>query len=90
MRSPYFTSADCPVEKNRPPAGRAVPLRHSAIPCGYSWHFDRIPGRAYGGLRITGAPHEAQVLADGYYVEIVDDFDGVFQHPTASEALRLA
>jgi hypothetical protein len=31
-------------------------------------------------VRITGAPHDAQVFADGYYVGIVDDFDGVFQH----------
>jgi hypothetical protein len=31
-------------------------------------------------LRITDAPRDAQVFADGYYVGIVDDFDGVFQH----------
>ena len=31
-------------------------------------------------MRITGAPRDAQVFADGYYVGIVDDFDGVFQH----------
>jgi hypothetical protein len=38
------------------------------------------PGAIYGGVRIQGAPHDAQVFADGYYVGIVDDFDGVFQH----------
>lgn len=38
------------------------------------------PGVAYGGVRIQGAPHDAQVFADGYYVGIVDDFDGPFQH----------
>ncbi len=38
------------------------------------------PGVAYGGVRIEGAPKDAQVFADGYYVGIVDDFDGVFQH----------
>ena len=38
------------------------------------------PGRIYGGLRITDAPREAQVFADGYYIGIVNDFDGVFQH----------
>ncbi len=38
------------------------------------------PGFAYGGVRIEGAPKDAQVFADGYYVGIVDDFDGVFQH----------
>src|SRR5206468_2503108 len=39
-----------------------------------------IPGRAYGGVRIVDAPRDAEVFADGYYVGIVDDFDGVFQH----------
>ncbi len=34
---------------------------------------------AYGGVRITDAPPEAAVYADGYYVGIVDDFDGTFQ-----------
>lgn len=53
-----------------------------AYPYGYTprGYYDPIPGRIYGGLRITEAPHEAQVFADGYYVGIVDDFDGVFQH----------
>ena len=45
-----------------------------------SYYYDPIPGRPYGGVRITNAPHEAQVFADGYYAGIVDDFDGVFQH----------
>jgi PEGA domain len=39
-----------------------------------------VPGRSYGGVRITGAPREAQVFADGYYVGVVDNFDGTFQH----------
>ena len=38
------------------------------------------PGVAYGGVRIQGAPEDAQVFADGYYVGIVNDFDGAFQH----------
>jgi hypothetical protein len=51
-------------------------------PYGYTprGYYDPIPGRVYGGLKIKGAPREAQVFADGYYVGIVDDFDGVFQH----------
>ena len=55
---------------------------NGAYPYGYTprGYYDPIPGRIYGGLRITDAPHEAQVFADGYYVGIVDDFDGVFQH----------
>ena len=45
-----------------------------------SYYYDPIPGRIYGGVRITEAPRDAQVFADGYYVGIVDDFDGAFQH----------
>jgi hypothetical protein len=56
-------------------AGGSYPYGHT--PRGY---YDPIPGRAYGGLRITDAPREAQVFADGYYVGIVNDFDGIFQH----------
>ena len=37
------------------------------------------PAPAYGSLRIQGAPPEAQVFADGYYVGTVDDFDGAYQ-----------
>ena len=56
-------------------AGGSYPYGHT--PRGY---YDPIPGRAYGGLRITDAPREAHVFADGYYVGIVNDFDGIFQH----------
>jgi hypothetical protein len=38
------------------------------------------PASAYGAVRIQGAPRDAQVYADGYYVGIADDFDGTFQH----------
>jgi hypothetical protein len=53
-----------------------------SYPYGYTprGYYDPIPGRAYGGLRITGASRIAEVFADGYYVGIVNDFDGVFQH----------
>ena len=39
----------------------------------------RVLSPAYGGVRIQGAPHQAQVFVDGYYVGVVDDFDGAFQ-----------
>jgi len=45
-----------------------------------SYYYDPTPGQVYGGVRITEAPRDAQVFADGYYVGIVDDFDGTFQH----------
>ena len=38
----------------------------------YSVPFD-------GELRLKVKPRDAQVFVDGYYVGIVDDFDGVFQ-----------
>ena len=36
-------------------------------------------GRAYGGVRIQGAPHNAEVYVDGNYAGVVDDYDGTFQ-----------
>ncbi len=36
-------------------------------------------GSAYGGIRIQGAPRNAEVYVDGYYAGIVDDYDGAFQ-----------
>ena len=36
-------------------------------------------GDAYGGIRIQGAPRNAEVYVDGGYAGIVDDYDGVFQ-----------
>jgi hypothetical protein len=51
-------------------------------PYGYTprHYYDPVPGRPYGGLRITDAPRWARVFADGYYVGLVNDFDGIFQH----------
>jgi hypothetical protein len=48
-----------------------------APPAGY---LSAVPGRPYGGVRIQGAPRDAEVFADGYYMGVVDDFDGTFQH----------
>jgi hypothetical protein len=55
---------------------------NGAYPYGYTprGYYDPIPGHPYGGLRIIGMPRDAQVFADGYFVGIVNDFDGVFQH----------
>ena len=44
---------------------------------GYSRSSYTYPGD--GELRLKIKPREAQVFVDGYYVGIVDDFDGVFQ-----------
>jgi hypothetical protein len=36
-------------------------------------------GEAYGGVRIQGAPSDAQVYADGYFVGSIADFNGSSQ-----------
>ena len=41
---------------------------------GYARRYDD-----YGGIRIQGAPRNAEVYVDGAYAGIVDDYDGVFQ-----------
>jgi len=46
-------------------------------PYGYPTGYLTAP--TYGGVRIQGAPADAQVFADGYFVGVVDDFNGVFQ-----------
>lgn len=52
-------------------------------PFGYGYGY---PGAAYpmvlpayGSVRITDAPRDAEVYVDGYYAGVVDDFDGRFQ-----------
>jgi hypothetical protein len=45
----------------------------------YGYAYPPAYGIAYGGVRIQGAPRNAQVFADGYYAGVVDNFDGVFQ-----------
>ena len=48
---------------------------------GYGYGYGNVyAGRPYGSVRIQGAPRDAAVYADGYYVGIVDNFDGTFQH----------
>jgi PEGA domain len=44
---------------------------------GYPQSVYNYPGD--GELRLKIKPRDAQVFVDGYYVGIVDDFDGVFQ-----------
>jgi hypothetical protein len=56
-----------------PYAGYGYPLPPPA-------YVSAVPGYAYGGVRIQDAPSDAQVIVDGYYMGVVDDFDGPFQH----------
>jgi hypothetical protein len=52
--------------------GYGYPPYGYGYPSSYSTGFD-------GELRLKIRPRDAQVFVDGYYVGIVDDFDGVFQ-----------
>jgi len=55
------------------------PYGYYGYPASYGYYALR-PGLAYGALRIVDAPRDAQVIVDGYYAGVVDDYDGVFQH----------
>jgi hypothetical protein len=46
---------------------------------GYAYGYPGYSVSTYGGVRITDAPKDASVYADGYYVGTVEDFDGTFQ-----------
>ena len=46
---------------------------------GYGGYAPRGGYDAYGGIRIQGAPRNAEVYVDGGYAGIVDDYDGIFQ-----------
>jgi hypothetical protein len=62
------------------------PLGYYPYPYGYypyaptaTYVVPAVPANPHGSLRIQGAPPDAQVFADGYYVGTVDDFDGAYQ-----------
>jgi hypothetical protein len=46
---------------------------------GYQGFGGVAPSRLSGGVRIDLTERDAEVLVDGYYAGIVDDFDGTFQ-----------
>lgn len=69
------------------PYGYGYPYAHpyadGVYGYGYGYGYRYPPAvAAYGGIRIQGAPKDAQVYVDGYYAGIVDDFDGTFQSLT--------
>jgi hypothetical protein len=64
-----------PYTYGYPAYGYGYPYGYGVPSSGYI-----VAGRPYGSVRIMDAPKDAEVYADGYYVGIVDDFDGVFQH----------
>jgi len=53
-------------------------------PYGYGYppasYMSAQPGVVYGGVRIEGAPKDAQVFVDGNYVGVAEDFDGPVRH----------
>jgi hypothetical protein len=60
-----------------PYGGDPYAYGYPPVPPGY---VSAQPGVAYGGVRIEGAPKDAQVFADGNYVGVAEDFDGPVQH----------
>ncbi len=56
--------------------GYGYPGYSGLPPAGY---VSAAEGGGYGSVRIESANRDAQVFADGYYVGVVDDFDGTFQ-----------
>jgi hypothetical protein len=54
---------------------------YAGAPYGYGYGYGYGSGRAYdeGAVRLKFKPREAQVFVDGYYVGLVDEFDGTFQ-----------
>jgi hypothetical protein len=42
-------------------------------------YYAFVPGQRYGGVRIDLPQRDAQVYVGGYFVGIVDQFDGLFQ-----------
>jgi hypothetical protein len=46
---------------------------------GYSYGSGSYGSAGTGSLRLKIKPRDAQVYVDGYFVGVVDDFDGVFQ-----------
>jgi hypothetical protein len=45
----------------------------------YGYGYGGYSGQPYGGLRIDLPQHDAEVYVDGYFVGVVDNFDGVMQ-----------
>jgi hypothetical protein len=46
---------------------------------GYPGYVAVAPGAGYGGVRIAVDQRDAEVLVDGHYMGVVDNFDGTFQ-----------
>jgi hypothetical protein len=69
--------------------GYGYPYGYSNYGYGYGYpapgYYSGVPGQLYGGVRIQGAPRDAAVYTDGYYVGVVNDFDGTFQHLNLEE-----
>jgi hypothetical protein len=45
----------------------------------YGYGYGGYSGRPYGGLRVDLPQRDAEVFVDGYFVGVVDNFDGVLQ-----------
>ena len=62
---------------------------YSAWPYWYGpSHYGTLYWGTYGGVRIRDAEPQAEVLVDGHYAGIVDDFDGAFQQLRLEEGVH--
>lgn len=52
---------------------------YSSYSSGYSQSYSSSYGNDDGSLRLKIKPKDAEVYVDGYYVGVVDEFDGLFQ-----------
>jgi hypothetical protein len=60
--------------------------------CGYPYAPYYAYSAAWASVRLEMKPREAEVFVDGYYVGVVDNFDGVFQRldmPTGQHELAV-
>lgn len=75
---PYYSR---PYYYGYSPSALAFSYGYGLGPYGYPAprYSVAVVGPGYGGVRIDIEPRNAEVYVDGYYVGIVDEFDGVFQ-----------
>ena len=77
-----------PYASSAPPG---YPYASSAPPAPTSYVTSQ-PGVAYGGVRIEGAPRDAQIFVDGNYIGLAEDFDGADKHlnlPAGSHQIEI-
>src|SRR5206468_3850537 len=68
-----------PTGGGQRPSGRVAPRGVASAGTTHGAAVVVPGGSAYGGIRVQGAPRNAEVYVDGAYAGVVDDYDGVSQ-----------